>query len=234
MRFFEPVITSFKKRLGSFIFLLCTAILITVAAVIFKTPFYRVLPLYVSLFVMMYQSEANRFSHLIGGANSILYAIVYFSLGLYASASSSLFFSFPVSIVTFILWNRRAYKKSVVFRTMSIWVKIPVALITVGSWLMLTMVFKPSDSAFALLDNGVMVLGILVTVMSMLAYKEYTYIGVVHVSVSLMLKIQLVLTDISNLPFLIYTSYNTVCYVRMLINVRRLCREQKAANNNQR
>ena len=220
------ILANFKKRRVQFILLILTAILISISAIILETPFLRILPLFISLFVMLYHSEANRFAHLVGAANSVLYAMIYFSLELYASATSALFVSFPIGIITFLTWNRRSYKESVVFR------KMPPVLLTitilgaVGLWLGLYLALDSLSSPFAILDNTAMVLNILVTLMTVLAFREYPYVSILHVMTALALKIQLVSSDITNLPFLIYTLYNTTCSVRTIINVRHICREQ--------
>ena len=223
---------NFKKRRLQFILLIITAILISVSAIVLETPFLRILPLFISLFVMLYHSEANRFAHLIGSANSVLYAIIYYSLELYASASSAIFVSFPIGIVTFLTWNRRSYKKSVVFRKMSPMLMIGTALGAVALWITLYFALGSLSSPFAILDNTAMVLNILVTAMTVLAFREYPFVSILHVLTALALKIQLVSSDITNLPFLIYTLYNTTCSVRTIINVRRICREQEAESEN--
>jgi hypothetical protein len=72
----------------------------------------RMLPLLISLFIMFFQAEANRYSFIAGGANALFYTYVYFQVGLYASAVSALFFSFPIQILTFISWNKHSYEKA--------------------------------------------------------------------------------------------------------------------------
>ena len=222
---------NFKTRRPQFILLIVTAVLITVAATVMKTPPYNVLPLYVSLFVMLYQSEANRFAHLFGGANAVLYGVIYYSLGVYASAASSVFFSFPVSMITFICWNKRAYKKSVVLRKMTPKILIITVAASVLFWISLFFVFKPLDSEFAFLDNTTMVFSILTTILTLLAFREYPIVASIHILFSLFLKIQLTTSNIANLPFLIYTSYNTICHAIMLVRVRRMYKEQNFSEN---
>ena len=96
-----------KDNLPRLCLMAVTAVLITVTGIIFRQSFIRILPLYVSLLVGLLQSRANRYASLLGGLNSILYTLVYIYLGLYASAGYALLFSFPLQIVTFILWSRR-------------------------------------------------------------------------------------------------------------------------------
>ena len=226
MNFFEAIRKNIKERRARFILLLCTATLVTASGIIFKTPAYRLLPLYISLFIVLYQSEANRYAYLAAAINSVTYSVVYYSMGIYASAASALFFSAPTSMVTFFLWSRRAYKKTVVFRKMSPGMRILTLVACLAAWCGIYIFLALTDSSFAILDNTSTVLGILVTVLTALAFIEYSYVGIVHILVALALKIQLTASDISNLPFLIYTVYNAVCYAQMFVNVRKLYAEQ--------
>jgi hypothetical protein len=92
----------------------------------------------------------------------------------------------------------------------------------------LFLILRLTGSSYAILDNTSTILGILVTLLTSLAYIEYAYVGIVHILVALALKVQLTANDISNIPFLIYTLYNSICYVQIFINVRRLYAEQNA------
>ncbi len=76
-----------QNHIVSLAFMGLVAIGITVCAVIWKAAVWRILPLYVSLFVSFLNSRVDRRAFLIGGINSILYAIVYVSYGLYAMAA---------------------------------------------------------------------------------------------------------------------------------------------------
>ena len=60
------------------IMLLIAGALIVATSIITKQHPIRVLPLFVSLFVMLYQTEARRSAYLIGGLNAALYACIYF------------------------------------------------------------------------------------------------------------------------------------------------------------
>lgn len=73
---------------GRYLFpILITAAAITAAGLWFHQNFFRILPLYVSLFVMILSAQVNRYAFLLGGLNSILYAAVYFAYGLYGMAA---------------------------------------------------------------------------------------------------------------------------------------------------
>lgn len=226
MGFIRAIKNTVRERRGQFILLVCTAVLITLAAIIWKSPFLRILPLYVSLFVMLYQSEANRYAHLLGAANCLLYGLVYYSLGLYASVISSVLFSLPISIVTFISWNRRSYKKTVVFKKMSPKIIAFTAFCSILVWVMMFLFLDSMESDYAILDNTVFVLSTLTTVLTFFAFREYPIVGIAHIFASLLLKVQMTVTDIANIPFLIYTSYNVICHLRAFVNVRRFYKEQ--------
>ena len=116
----------------------------------------RVLPLYVSLFVMLLQTNASRYAFLVGGINSVLYAGVYFSIGLYASAVSALAVSFPLQIVSFIRWGRHRYGRSTVFRRLG---ARRFALCVAGlaaAYGVTYLIFSALGSRHLLLDNSVL------------------------------------------------------------------------------
>ena len=102
-----------KTPIFMFILLAITAIGITISGVIFKQSALRMIPLYVSLVIFLLQSSVNRFAPLIGGINSVFYAIVYFYYELYATAIYSLIVSCPLQIITFINWSKRKNGKTV-------------------------------------------------------------------------------------------------------------------------
>ena len=63
-----------------------TALGITVTGIVFHQAFLRILPLYISLVISLLQSRVNRYASLLGGFNSLLYALVYVYYELYGSA----------------------------------------------------------------------------------------------------------------------------------------------------
>lgn len=101
------------------IILAVTYVSILITGIIFKQPFYRILPLFISGIVMFLQSYANRYGYLLGGINAVIYTVAFMHLGAYATAISGLVISFPMQLITFIYWNRRPYEQSVVFKKMS-------------------------------------------------------------------------------------------------------------------
>ena len=96
-----------NERAVMLILVALTAAGITASCIVSDEAFLKFIPLYVSLSVMLFQSEAKRIALLIGGINSILYAIVDYSYGLYASAVSDIVFSCLLQFLAFILWTKR-------------------------------------------------------------------------------------------------------------------------------
>lgn len=152
-----------------------TAILIIVTGVMFKQRFIRILPLFISLFIVTLQARANRYAYIAGGLNACVYTYVYIRLGLYASAARALLFSAPIQILTFLNWNRHSYKDSTVFRKMNVKTRIFWTAVLIAVWCVVFAILKFMKSNYAFLDNTCSLLGI-VAVLTMLAYIEYLYL----------------------------------------------------------
>ena len=81
------------------IIILVMATLITASALYFHQSFFRILPLYISLFVMILSANVSRYAYLTGGLNSILYAVIYFYYGVYGVAFQAMFFLSPFRLL---------------------------------------------------------------------------------------------------------------------------------------
>ncbi|MBR6780577.1 MAG: nicotinamide mononucleotide transporter, partial [Clostridia bacterium] len=163
-----------KKDIPMYVFMAVAAILITVTSVIYKQSFLRVLPLYISLAVGLFQSRVSRYASLIGGVNSILYALVYVYYHLYGSAVYALLVSCPIQLLTFIRWNKNKWEQSTVLRRMS-WKQRGLIAAFFGvalaaMWFILPLL----GSEYVFLDSASSLLGILTSFMTMFAFIEYT------------------------------------------------------------
>ena len=205
-----------------------TAIAYVIVWIRFDVPFLKILPLFVSLFVMMLQAKVSRVGYLLGGANSILYAIIYISTGIYASAASALLFSFPIQIITFLRWRKNSYKESTILRRMNTKGRILVLLLFLAAWGITLGALMLSGSDFAILDTSVSLLGILVSVLVMLAYIEYAPLWLLSSILSLALNIQVTMSDITFLPYTISGIYHLFCTVYAFYNVTKLYRIQNS------
>ena len=204
-----------------------TFVLIVVAGIVFKQPFIRMLPLLISLFIMLFQAEANRYSFIAGGANALLYTYVYFRVGLFAAATSALFFSFPIQILTFISWNKHSYEKSTRFKKLSVKARVCICIVFVAVWLGVLKILQLAGSGYAVLDNTASLLGVLVSVLTMMAYVEYSYLWLVSTSLNIILNIQVTLNAPSHIPYVIFTVHNMWCVVNAFKNVQRLYKKQQ-------
>lgn len=210
------------------IIIIITGIAILVAGILCKQEFFLMLPLFISLFVMGFQSEANRLGPLAGAINSLIYTAAYIYMGVYASAASSLLFSFPIQLMTFFRWKKNAYKKTVVFRRMSTKVRVLASLGFVALWIALAVIFIKMDYEYAILDSGSFLMGFITPVLTMLAYIEYTYLWLVSAVVGLLLSVQMVVNDYKETTYLIYSVYCAYCIICAFINVRKFYNEQQS------
>ena len=216
-----------KSDLPRLILLAVTAMLITVTGILFRQNFLHILPLYVSLVVGMLQSRANRYASLLGGLNSILYTIVYVYLGLYASAGYAILFSFPLQIITFILWSRRKEGESTRFRRMSPLFRLFVLLGFIASSVALGLVLKAAGSSHQLLDNLSSLMGILITILTMFAFVEYTWLMLPSGLLNIALNIATLQTNPEQITYVVFSVYSTICVTIQFFCVRKLYAEQQ-------
>lgn len=204
-----------------------TGISILVAGILCKQQFFLMIPLFISLFVMAFQSEANRLGALVGAINSLIYTIAYIYMGVYASAASSVLFSFPIQLMTFFSWRKKAYKKTVVFRRMSNKVRMIVASAFLLMWAVIAGIFFYLDYEYAVLDSVTFLFGFIIPIMTMLAYIEYTYLWIVQAIIGVFLNIQMVVVDYRQTTYLIYGIYALYCVILAFINVQKFYKEQQ-------
>ncbi len=213
------------------IIIIITGIAILVAGILCRQEFFLMVPLFISLFVMGFQSEANRFGALAGAINSLVYTAAYIYMGVYASAASAVLFSFPIQLMTFFRWKKNAYKKTVIFRRMSTKVRIFASLGFVALWTALAVIFIKMDYEYAILDSGSFLMGFITPVLTMLAFIEYTYLWLVSAVVGLFLNVQMVVNDYKQTTYLIYGVYVLYCVICAFITVRKFYKEQQSQSN---
>ena len=205
-----------------------TGIAILVAGILCKQQFFLMIPLFISLFVMAFQSEANRLGALAGAINSLISTAAYIYMGVYASAASAVLFSFPIQLMTFFSWRKNAYKKTVIFKKMSNKVRAITVSAILLMWAALAGVFFYLDYEYAVLDSITFLFGFIIPIMTMLAYIEYTYLWIVQAILGVFLNVQMVIVDYRQTTYLIYGVYALDCVVVAFINVRKFYKEQQA------
>ena len=216
-----------KKNLPSFILIGCTAVLITVTGIKFNQSFFRILPLFISLFVANLQSRVNRYGSLLGSINSLIYAGVYVYYGLYASVLSALLVSFPIQLLTFIRWNKNKWEKSTVLRRMKpqylALTLAGFAVVLVAMWFILPKL----GAQYVFLDSTVTVLGTLTSFLTMFAFAEYAFFMVVNCFLNLILYIQMVPDSPDTVTYLVFGIYSFICSIIGAVSVIRIYKEQQ-------
>ena len=214
-----------KKKI---VIIAITGIAILIAGILCKQEWFLMLPLFISLFVMAFQSEANRMGALIGAINSLIYTGAYIYMGVYISAVSAILFSFPFQLATFFNWRKNAYKSTVVFKRMSVKSRILSSAVLLAVWGIMAAVCYHFNYEYALFDSITFLLGLVVQVLTMLAYIEYTYLWLVQAVVGLFLSAQMVVNDYKETTYLIYSVYCLYCIILAFVNVSKFYKEQQA------
>jgi nicotinamide mononucleotide transporter len=215
-----------KEKIISVSFSILTALLITIAGIIFKQEVIRILPLYVSVIIGFLSAKASRYACLLGGINSIVYAFVYFSFGLYAMAIYSFLACSTLQFVTFIRWNKRAYKHSTEFKTLTKKQIFGVAVLFIISFIVLYVVMTMAGSSYRIIDNSVTLVGIFQLILMVLSFKEFTWLALVTGVLSIILDGRMSFDYPAQITYLIFSSYSFVCIVRQHIAVKKLYKEQ--------
>ncbi len=208
------------------------AVLITAAGIIFHQSFFRILPLYISLMVMILQSKVSRYAYLVGGLNSILYSIVYLYYGLYGIAAQAFLFSFPMQIITFFNWKKHTEKETVKFKRMK---KSQYALcvsLFAAIWIALYYILKYFGSDYAVLDNTVTLFGAFTSVMTALTFIEYAYMTLFGAILNVVLYIQVIPAHHEQVTYLIYSIYSLICVSIHVAKVIKMWKKQNSEKEN--
>ena len=215
-----------RKNLFSLILIAVAGVMITVLGILTSQEVLRIVPLYVSLAVGMLQAGANRYANLLGGLNSILYAVVYFSFGLYAMTIYCVLVSFPVQIITFIRWSRSAYKSSTMFKRLTP-VQLVILLIAFAlCYIAINFILTNTDAKYPLIDNASTLVGIVTMLLSMLSFREYSWFMLAGSFISIALDISMMQDHPAQITYLVFSIYSLICVMRQFFSVRRLYREQ--------
>ena len=214
-------------RIFSFVLLIACAIAITVTAIIFKQKILLIIPLYVSLVVGMLQSRANRFSYLLGGINCIIYTVAYLIMGLYASATSALLFSCPIQIITFLRWSKRSYKQSTEFKTLKPIQWMLGIIVFAVCFTIMNFALDAADAKYPLLDNLTTMVGLAVSLLSLLSFREYSWLMLVTGFLNLLLFAVMMSDDPAQSTYFIYAINSMICVIAQFFSVRKLYSEQK-------
>lgn len=208
--------------------LVLTAVLVTITGIIYHQAVFRILPLYISMVVSILQSKVNRYASLIGGINSILYACVDWHYGLYASSACDLFVSCPFQIATFILWSRRSYKHSTMLRSMNGRQRVMAGIGCIVVWLVTFITLRYMNSNYQIIDSSLTLLSLLIFVLTLFAFVEYTWLMIPNCLSVILLNIIVMADSPDRITYLVFSIYSFYCNVLGLIQARRIYAEQQA------
>lgn len=220
-----------KKDIFIFALMFCTAVLITVTAIYFNQKFLMIMPLYVSLVIGMLQSKVNRYSCLLGSANSLIYGVVYFYYNLYASALSAVLFSCPIQLITFIRWNRNKRGNSTKLNKLTLKQKL---LLAAGYVVLLVLMWKllPLIGAeYVFLDSASNILGIFIYFLTMFAFVEYTFCMIINGILTIILYITMLPQSPDISTHLIFAVYSFVCICFAFFEARKLYKSQRESES---
>lgn len=219
----------FPKELAWLYWLtLLTAALITWSGIALGQTALRITPLYISLIVGILQARANRYALLLGSFNCLLYFVALLSVKLYASAANTLFISAPMQFITFLRWNKQPYKQSTHFRKMTPKLWAVTGVLFVIGFFILRFWLNKANASSPLLDTIGTLVGFLCAILTLLSFREYSWLALIGSLNTIVLFTSLLPTHPDQLTYVFYATHSLVCTFRQFLSVRHLYREQIA------
>ena len=229
-------IKQLPRKIGDFIkanLFLCILIAVTFTAIlttgiIFNNTlgdYLRMTPLFISLIVMLLQAKVNRYAYLLGGINSILYAVSYFTMGIREGALSALLMSFPLQVITFIMWQKKTKGNVTKLRRLNVWVIIGIIVTFALSWTVMFFWFPHDETASMftiIVDTSTTLLGFITTVLTLLRFREYIVTQILAAPLTLAMYIEhMARGDASRITYVIYSVYTIICLVMALVRIKK-------------
>ncbi|MBQ9783428.1 MAG: nicotinamide mononucleotide transporter [Clostridia bacterium] len=207
-----------------------TFLAILITGIVFGQEFWRMLPLFISLVVMLLQAKVNRYAYLLGGLNSVLYAIAYFSMGIRESALSALLMSFPLQVITFILWQRKTKGNVTALRKLNGWAIAGITISFALVWAAMFFWFPHDETAGTftiVMDTTTTLLGFITTILTLLRFREYIVTQIITTPLSLAMHVMIMVNgNTANITYVIFTVYTIICLGMALVRIAK----QKTGN----
>ena len=198
-----------------------TFVLIVTLSIIFKVSIINVLPLLVSIFIMFLQSKVNRYAFLLGGINSIFYAVAYFYMTLYSTALYALLVSFPIQIFTFFNWRKNTHNGKTETKNLSARGRVIMFSLMAAVWLVFFLVFSAFGSSYLIFDNTISVIGIVSSILCAFRFSEYAILQIVSQFINIGLYSLMLSSDRGKIIWLIFTLYGCVCSLIAFIKMNK-------------
>lgn len=195
------------------------AVAILTCAFVFGQKWYKVLPTLNTLVILLLSARVDRRSFLLGGLNAALYGIGYIGEGLYFSVINCLLVSMPLQLFSFFHWKKHADGKSTKLRTLGWKGEIVVISLTIMGCLCCYWFLLPffAGEKQAALDIFLFVIGLVITVLSMLRYVEAPYYNLISSMANLVMWILICTQNIADLNYLIMASYSFFRVVQSVV-----------------
>ena len=196
------------------------AVSILTCAFVFGQKWYKVLPTLNTLVILLLGARVDRRSFLLGGLNAAFYGIGYFTEGLYFSVINCLLVSMPLQLFSFFNWKKHADGNSTKLRSLG-WKGeiIVISSTAIGcllcGWFLLP--FFGAGQRQAALDIFLFVIGLVITVLSMLRYVESPYYNLVSSAANMVMWILICRDNIANINYLIMAAYSFIRVVQSSI-----------------
>ena len=187
------------------------AVAILTCAFVFEQKWYKVLPTLNTLIILLLSAHVDRRSFLIGGLNAAFYGIGFWTEGLYFSVINCLVVSMPLQLFSFFNWKKHADGTSTKLRSLGWKGQLAVVFsLAVGCllcyWFLLP--FFGGGQKQAALDIFLFVIGLIITVLSMLRYVEAPYYNLISAAANLTMWSLICVGNVANLNYLIMAAYS--------------------------
>ncbi|MBQ9692776.1 MAG: nicotinamide mononucleotide transporter [Clostridia bacterium] len=174
---------------------------------------FKLLPTLISPVVLVLTAHANRYGFLLGGFNSLLYAVTFFMEGLFFSLFTAVAVSFPVQVFSFFHWSRnRKDEKSeeVALKTFGVKGNALMILAMAAVWAVCYFLIGDliASQNYKLFDTIGFVTGMACTFIAAFRYVESMYINVICVTCSVLTWVSITLKDPSSVNYLINSLYS--------------------------
>ena len=199
-----------------------TAVLILASGIYFKQEFLKTLPLFISLIIMVLQAQVNRYALIMGSINSLIYCYYYYTTQLYSTLAFALFISFPLQLISFINWSKNSQGSLTRLKKMTVKQRIMTFVICVVSWIALYVIFIYFGSPYIIIENTATLLGVLITVLTMLRFSEYATLQLLNGFINVILNLSVVLNgNIDSITYLIFSIYSYTCLILAFIRMHK-------------
>ncbi len=221
-----------KKRIDAVncaLLAICFAAIL-VSGILTGQKWFKMLPALVSLFVFFLNSRVNRLGFLIGGLNSLLYGIGYFTEGLYGLLIQAVAVSAPVQLFTFARWKKRAYGNATELKRLPVKWEIVLFVFAAAAWAAAFFAIRELAGANkSALDVTCLVFGTAATFLTMFALMESLVFQVGNILSSLAIWcIQIAEGQFAELTYFIGTVFSTYCTAVLCVNWIKLYKKQRA------